>query len=288
MNSSRVLMAVLAHPDDETFIGGTLARYAAEGVRVVLVSGTGGEVGEISDPSLATPETLGAVRAREHEESARALGIARLARLGYRDSGMAGTADNNHPASFHQADLAEAVGRLVAIIRAERPAVIICPNEQGDYGHPDHVKAHRVATAAFDAASDATRYPAAGPAWAPAKLYYTAISRSTMEAFARTMRDLGIEDPPAERPMVDIEGNPVEFGTPDELITTEIEVSAYAKAKRASALAHRTQFGPDHFLRRAPIALFREHWSREQFRRIRGPSGAPNGQRESDLFGGIG
>src|SRR5947207_6349861 len=110
MTERRTLLAVHAHPDDECIgTGGILARYADEGARTVLVTCTDGAVGEISDPSLATPENLVEVRAAELAESVRVLDVSRLVKLGYRDSGMAGTADNQHPASFHQADLQEAI-----------------------------------------------------------------------------------------------------------------------------------------------------------------------------------
>src|SRR4029453_18267586 len=128
-----------------------------------------GEAGEISDPVPAPPDTLGVVRAGELAASAAALGIARVVELGYRDSGMAGTPENDHPDSFHRASLDAVVGRLLDLIRAEQPRVILCPNEQGDYGHPDHVKANRVAHAAFRAAAGIV-----------AHLYYTAFPRSLM------------------------------------------------------------------------------------------------------------
>src|ERR671933_1583672 len=112
--AERTLVAVHAHPDDECLgTGGILARYAAEGVRTVLVTCTDGAVGEISDPSLATPENLAEVRSRELDEALRILNVSRSVRLGYRDSGMAGTSDNDHPASFHRANLEEAVQQVV-------------------------------------------------------------------------------------------------------------------------------------------------------------------------------
>jgi N-acetyl-1-D-myo-inositol-2-amino-2-deoxy-alpha-D-glucopyranoside deacetylase len=272
----RTLLAVLAHPDDETFAcGGTLARYAASGVRTVLVICTGGEVGEISDPALATPDTLGQVRARELAASASALGIARTVALGYRDSGMAGTPANQNPESFHQADLDEAVARLLEVIRAERPRVMICPNEQGDYGHPDHVKANRVATAAFRASEGAV-----------AKLYYTAFPRSLMARFAEALREMG-ERPFDEREMVDLDGQPVELGTADELVTTAVDVSAQLEQKRASFQAHRTQFGEASPFMRMDGERFRALWSHEHFRLIEGRRGAPEGEREADLFAGL-
>ena len=272
----KTLMAVLPHPDDESIaVGGTFARCAAEGGRTVLVMCTGGEAGEISDPTLATPESLGDVRARELAASVEALGIARVVALGYRDSGMAGTPGNQHPESFHQADLDEAVARLLEVIREERPRVIVCPNEQGDYGHPDHVKANRVATAAFRAADGLV-----------AKLYYTAFPRSLMARFAEVMREMG-EPPFEERELVDIEGRPVELGTPDELVTTAVDVGAYLDRKRASFAAHQTQFGAASPFTRMDAERFRSLWSHEHFRLVAGPRGAPEGERETDLFTGL-
>src|SRR5215470_9846752 len=122
MASHWTLLAVHAHPDDECIgTGGVLARYAAEGVHTVLVTCTDGAVGEISDPALATPENLAEVRARELDEAVRILRVRRLVKLGYRDSGMAGTADNANPASFQQADFDQAVERMVRVIRDEQP-----------------------------------------------------------------------------------------------------------------------------------------------------------------------
>src|SRR5262245_4822129 len=234
-------MAVFAHPDDEVFAGGALARYAGQGVRTVLVTATGGEAGEISDPSLATQENLGEVRAAELAEAARVLGLGRTLALGYRDSGMAGTPENDDPRSFHRADLDEATGRLVAVIRAERPQVVLTHAENGDYGHPDHVKTHRVAMAAFAAAGDPSRFPEAGAVWAPSKLYVGARPRSSMERWREMMLELGVEPPPP-RELKDVEGRPVEFGTPDELVTTEIDVTPFVELKQQAILAHRTQF----------------------------------------------
>src|SRR5438270_9664121 len=143
MDARRTLLAVHAHPDDECIsTGGILARYAAEGVRTVLVTCTDGAVGEISDPALAAPENLAEVRSHELDESVRILNISRLVKLGYRDSGMAGTDDNNHPASFLKANFDEALERVVAVIREERPDIVVTYDERGGYGHPDHIRAH--------------------------------------------------------------------------------------------------------------------------------------------------
>src|SRR4030081_27015 len=148
MPAQRTLIAVHAHPDDECLgTGGILARYAAEGVRTVLVTCTDGAVGEISDPALATPDNLAEVRSRELDAAVHLLGISRLVKLGYRDSGMAGTADNDNPASFHQANIDKAIERVVAVMRAEQPQVVVTYDERGGYGHPDHIRRHPVAGA---------------------------------------------------------------------------------------------------------------------------------------------
>jgi LmbE family N-acetylglucosaminyl deacetylase len=215
------------------------------------------------------------------------LRIGRTLALGYRDSGMAGTPENDDPRSFHRADLDEATGRLVAVIRAERPEVLITHNEQGDYGHPDHVKTHRVVAAAFAAAGDPARFPEAGPAWTPSKLYVGGFPRSAMARWAELMREAGVEPPSERRELRDVEGRPVEFGTPDELMTTEVDVAAYADLKRRAMQAHRTQFGPEHFLIKLPAEQFGRLWSSEWFRLLAGPRGGDGGQRESDLFAGL-
>src|SRR4051812_36854899 len=179
MPAHRTLMMVHAHPDDECIsTGGSLARYAAEGARTVLVTCTDGAVGEISDPSLATPENLAEVRSRELDESVRLLNISRSVRLGYRDSGMADTADNADPRSFLQCSFHEALERVVRVVREELPQVIVTYDERGGYGHPDHVRAHQVAVAAFEAAGDGARFASAGAAFSPEKLYYAVVPRS--------------------------------------------------------------------------------------------------------------
>ena len=186
------MMTVHAHPDDESIgTGGVLARYADEGVRTVLVTCTGGEVGEIGDPTLATPDSLAETRERELRAACEILGVDRLELLGYRDSGMAGMADNNHPDPFARADLDVAIGRLVLLVRRHRPHVLVTYDENGFYGHPDHVNANRVAVGAFARAGDPAAYPDQGLApWQPAKLYYTAVplAHGRVRAAARRAR----------------------------------------------------------------------------------------------------
>ncbi len=176
MTEPLTLMIVHAHPDDECIgTGGIFARYSAEGVRTVLVTCTLGEEGEIVVPEWDTPENharLAEIREQELLRAVKHLGIQHLELLPYRDSGMMGRPSNQHPECFAQADLDEATGRLVRLVRQYRPHILISYNEEGGYGHPDHINAHRITVAAFDAAGDAGRYVAAGAPWAPAKLYY--------------------------------------------------------------------------------------------------------------------
>ena len=266
MTDELTLMAVHAHPDDEAIsTGGVLARYADEGLRTVLVTCTGGEVGEISDSMLATPETLAEVRRKELERACEILRLGRLHLLGYRDSGMMGTPDNEHPASFHQASLEEATARLVTLVRRERPQVLVTYDERGFYGHPDHIRAHQITMAAFYAAGDPARWPEMGAPWRPAKLYYTAVARSAIKNLGRLLSEAGIKTP-----FGDGEGREPEIGVTDELITTQVDVSAQVERKRQALLAHATQMGPEVFFAKMPPALFYQVFARESFHLARG------------------
>jgi mycothiol conjugate amidase Mca len=280
-------MAVHAHPDDECIsTGGALARYAADGVRTVLVTCTDGAVGEISDPALATPDNLAEVRSHELDESVRILGISRLVKLGYRDSGMAGTADNDNPLSFLQSSFDEAVGRVVKVMREEHPQVVVTYDENGGYGHPDHIRAHQVAVAAFEAASDPALFPEAGQAWAPAKLYYAVVQRSSFKRFGELLKEAGIDVPFADREESQ-ESNQPPFGVSDERVTTTLDVRPFVDTKRRSLEAHATQMGPDQFFMKLPHALFAEAFGRETYQRVSGPTTAADGAPEEDLFAGV-
>ncbi|HSR24647.1 MAG TPA: PIG-L family deacetylase, partial [Candidatus Eisenbacteria bacterium] len=159
------LLLVHAHPDDECVAtGGVMLRAHQEGHRVVLVTATRGEEGEIHNMDEAsTRPRLGEVRTEELRRSCEILGVDRQEFLGYRDSGMAGTASNQDPRSFHRAPLSEAAGRLAVLLREERPDVVVTYTPDGTYGHPDHVKAHHVTVAALDLLER--------EGWRPAKAY---------------------------------------------------------------------------------------------------------------------
>ena len=279
MAQELTLMAVHAHPDDEAIgTGGVLARYADEGLRTVVVTCTGGEVGEISDSTLATPETLAEVRRKELERACAILRVGRLHLLGYRDSGMMGTPDNDHPSSFYQASLEEATARLVALVRRERPQVLVTYDERGLYGHPDHIRANQITVAAFAAAGDPARWPEAGAPWRPTKLYYTTVARSAIKNLGRVLSEAGIDTPFGG------EREP-EIGIADELITTQVDVSAQVERKRQALMAHATQMGPEAFFAKMPPALFYQVFARESFQLVRGRSRASG--MEDDLFSGL-
>ena len=245
------VLTVHAHPDDEASKGApTLARYHAEGVRTVLVCCTGGEEGELQNPSLREPgqpfhglepeqekALLTDLRSRELARSAEVIGFDEVIMLGYRDSGMPDTPGNEDPASFHQAPFDEAVGRLVAAIRRTRPQVIITYNDdQEGYPHPDHLKVHDISGPAFDRAGDPTWYPEAGEPWQPLKLYYTVWSRRRLLAVHDALLRLRGSSPYDEK----------WFDRPDHdgRITTRIPVAGYLWARTESLRAHATQVDP--------------------------------------------
>ncbi|MGH9005304.1 MAG: mycothiol conjugate amidase Mca, partial [Acidimicrobiia bacterium] len=277
-----------AHPDDEASKGaGTVARYSTEGVHTVLVTCTGGEAGEILNPAADTPEVrdnLAAVRRAELEESVRILGYSRLHLLGYRDSGMPDSEDNARPESFATAPFEEAVGRLVAIIRAERAQVILTyDDDHTGYPHPDHIRVHDISVAAFDAAGDPDRFPGTGPPFQPLKLYYSVWGRARLEALNQAFLDRGEESPYQrwlERWNPDDEQRPV---------TTRIDVGDFLNERRAALLAHRTQIDPDSFWMRLPEEVVRDVFPWEEYRLARSlvDAGVPAGDFEDDLFAGV-
>jgi len=264
------LMAVHAHPDDEaSSTGGTLARYAAEGVRTVLVTCTNGEMGDL--PGGAKPGDAGhdedevvAMRRRELAESARVLGVQHLEMLGYRDSGMEGWESNQDPRSFARMDVAAAARPLVALLERFRPQVVVTYDDYGFYGHPDHIQAHRITVAALDAAGS------------DARLYYPQIRRSRLRGFRERIAEMGVEPPDID------EEN---FGVPDEMIAASLDCRDQAARKRAALAAHASQHENLFFLR-FPEEVFAEVFGVEEFVRAR-PAAAPGAPVETDLFAAL-
>jgi mycothiol S-conjugate amidase len=287
MSEQLCLMQVHAHPDDEASKGsGTTAKYAAEGVRNVLVTCTGGEAGDILNPAADTPEVradLPAVRIKELNESVAILGYASLHLLGYHDSGMPDTEDNKRPDNFWNADIDEAVGKLVKIVRDERPHVIIAyGDDHSFYPHPDHIRAHEIAVTAFEAAGVAERFPDAGEPWTPKKLYYSGWTRRRIQALSDAFKGLDVENP-FEEFLKELPGDS------DHLFTTEINVGDFLDKRRASLLAHRTQIDPESFWMALPDDALREIWPVEEYilARTLVDNGLKPGEIETDLFAGL-
>lgn len=275
---SRTLLAIHAHPDDETITtGGTLARYSAEGVRTVVVSCTSGSLGRVGDPGLLRGDGVAGLRARELDAACARLGVSRLERLGYADSGMIGWPENNARCAFHAAPLEDIADRLVAIIERERPQVVISYDHTGGYGHPDHVKAHAATLAAFER-SGAAR---------PAKLYFVRFPLSWSREFVRALRAEGIDAPGSAPGGANAGADVHEIGVADDVVTTAVDVGAYVSVKRAALRAHASQMPPDQFLMRMSDTLAMRLWAYEHYSREAGPTAAAPGTLESDLFSGL-
>jgi mycothiol S-conjugate amidase len=290
------LLTVHAHPDDEASKGAaTVARYVAAGVRAVLVCCTGGEEGDLQNPSLRepgqpfhglTPEQekakVAELRPGELARSAEIIGFDEVVMLGYRDSGMPDSAANDHPENFHNADIDEATGRLVAVIRRTRPQVILTyGDDQRGYPHPDHLRVHDISVLAFERAGDARWYPEAGEPFQPSKLYYTAWAKRRLLAVHEALL-AATGSSPFEQEWLDRPGL-------DHRITTRVDVSAYLWARTGALRAHATQVDPnegwwfalddDDLARVYPW----EDWILA--RSLVGP--IPEGDDERDLFDGI-
>ena len=305
------LMTVHAHPDDECIgTGGSMAKAVASGRRVVLVTCTRGEMGDIVVPELDTPENhrrLGEIRAAELEAAMGELGVTEWENLGYRDSDMIGRPGNLDPRSFWQADLDEAIGRLVWLVRRYRPDVMTTYNEHGGYGHPDHIRTHFVALGAFERAGDSAWYGrqlaselgGEGPSlaegglepWAPRKLYEQAATRTMRLKMAEIVARLGIESPwslpenaTAEQ-VQQYEDRLNQMTVPDDAITTSIDVSDFLEVRMRALQRHVTQISAKSPFMVLGVEGWRELGARETFilRAARVPTQTP----ESDLFAGL-
>ena len=295
------LMTVHAHPDDETIgTGGAMAKAVEAGHRVILVTGTRGELGEIVVPEMDTADNhrrLGEIRAGELERAMGQLGVTEWENLGYRDSGMMGTDGNRDPRSFWQADLDEASGRLTWLVRHYQPDVITTYNGFGGYGHPDHIRTHDVAVRAFERAGDPAWYPEqleepGLTAWAPSKLYEQAIPTSVREQMNQRMRDAGQKpfwapaDDATPEEIAEMEAFAAKMLVPDEQVTTWIDVSgAPLEAKWKAIREHITQISDQSPFMLMGFEGWRDSWASEAYilRESRIESALP----ETDLFAGI-
>ena len=294
LDSPRRLLLVHAHPDDETIgTGATMAKYAAENVLVTLVTCTLGEEGEVLPPEIAhlaadRDDDLGQHRAGELAAAMEALRVTDHRFLGglgrWRDSGMMGTPANERSDCFWRADLDEAVRELVSVMREVRPQVVVTYDENGGYGHPDHIQAHRVTVAAFEASADPAYAPELGERWQPSKLYWTAVPKSVLQAGIDALKESGSTgffgvDSADDLP----------FGVSDEVITTEIDARDHLDAKVAAMRAHKSQIELDGPFFALSNNVGQRAFGREHYILFRGErrSGSESSDREDDLFAGV-
>jgi len=256
-----------AHPDDEAIVtGGTIARAAAQGHRVVLVAATRGEHGEVGEGVLLEGLTLGEHRTAELEASCALLGVDRLVFLGYTDSGMMGTPENDLAGSFWTTSVEEAAHRLAAILDEERPDTVVVYDDHGNYGHPDHIQVHRVGVRAAELAG--TRY-----------VYEVTMNRDYVREMVTIAMEAGEMQPDDGPPDVDT------LGLPAEQITTMIDISDLIETKREALRCHASQVSETSFFMQMPIEQFRAAFGLEWYVRRDLPQPANTAARESWLAG---
>ncbi len=274
--SDRRLLGIFAHPNDEELIAGALLRYHLLGMETGLVCATRGEVGDIADSVLATPDNLGQVREAEMRAAAETLHVDQLWFLGYRDSGMAGTLDNQDSRALIKARGAKVIGDLVAIIRQFRPQVIITFDEIGGYGHPDHIAMYKYATGAFHSAADGIQYPELGPAHATAKLYYTSFARRQI-----MMMNEWLLEQAYEGLMHDLDGE--KMGFTEDQIDTMLDVEQWQEIKAVASSKHRTQMHSNRPFSLLPYDL-QCRWRSTEYFRLATSRVGPDNKGDNDLF----
>lgn len=261
-----------------------MARYAKEGVRVTLVCATGGEEGDILNPRMDKPgvkERMAELRYEELQAACDILGVEEMYLLGYRDSGMPDTDSNKHPDAFWNADPDEAVGKIVSLIRKEKPEVVLSYDESKGYEHPDHVRVHEWGRRAFEEAGDPGKHPDAGEPWTPSKLYYFAtFTKKRMRILHEAAAGEGIESP-----FAGFLDHWDEMGFEDPEVTTQIDVSDFLELRTKALLAHATQIDPDSFWFAIPDDLQRRVYPWEDYTLVASSVDTP--RPESDLFDGL-
>lgn len=286
MNEPLRLMTVHAHPDDESSKGaGTVARYADEGIPATLVCCTGGEAGEVLNPALDHPEVtenLAAVRMEELANATKIIGYDKVEMLGYHDSGMPDSETNHRPDNFWNADIDEAIGRLVALIRRDRPQVIVTyGDDQKYYAHPDHLRVHDISGPAFFRAGDPQWYPELGDPWQPLKLYYTVWSRRRMISAHEKFLELGLESPFDTEWVDRMSDTSIE-----DRVTTMVPILDQWQRQQDALRAHATQVDPDSpFWFGLPPEVSRELHPFDDY--ILAESRVSSDLPEDDLFAGV-
>ena len=281
------MMTVHAHPDDESSKGAaTCARYVAEGRDVMVVTCTGGEAGSILNPAMEGPDVLAnmsAIRRAEMARAAEILGV-RHRWLGFVDSGLP-EGDPPPPlpeGCFALVDDDEATERLVAVIREFRPHVLVTYDENGGYPHPDHIKCHQISVAAFDAAGDPDRFPAAGDPWQPLKLYYShGFSKGRLRAVHDALLARGLESPYVEW----LEHWTDDRPDPGLRVTTRVQCADWFGVRDEALKAHATQIDPNSRWFTVPREIQQEVWPTEDYELVRSLVDAP--VPEDDLFAGV-
>jgi LmbE family N-acetylglucosaminyl deacetylase len=279
--STKKILSVLAHPDDESFgMGGTLALYAEQGVEVHLVCATRGEAGEVGPEYLQGYESIGELREAELRCAAGHLGLASVDFLDYRDSGMTGSPENDHPEALVQAPLEEVASKIAVYIREIKPQVVLTFDPIGGYRHPDHIAIHKATVAAFHLAGDPNYKSDLSP-YQPQKLYYHTISKRFIRLAVRLIRLVG-KDPSrwGENEDIDLTSLAID----DYPVNALINYRVVEQRKNAASFCHASQGGAG--LAKGPLRwMTKLIGTKDQFMRAYPP--AQPGERESDLFDGI-
>ena len=274
--STKRLLGIFAHPNDEELISGALLHYHSLGIQTGLVYATRGEVGEFANDAIATPENIGEIKETETIATSEILHVQKLWFLDYRDSGAPGDADNHHPRALTQANPAAVIGKLVAIIRDFHPQVIVTFDEFGSNGHIDHIAIYKYTIGAFHAAADDFLYPEAGPAFSASKLYYASFSRHQALVMAEWLQDQAFENIFEN---VDI----TQAGFSDEQIHVVLNVEQWQETKANAQSAHRTLSSPVMPISRLPRESQRKWRSTEYFQLATSRVGSDS-PGENDLF----
>ncbi len=286
-NKTPTILCVHAHPDDESSKGApTIAKYKQLGARCILVTATGGEEGDILNPTMDKKEVrdnLSAVRDAELQEATKVIGYDEVIKLGYRDSGMPGSEANKRSDAFYNIPIEVSTDRLVEILREQQPHVVITyPEDQSGYPHPDHLRVHDISVRAFDLAGNPDYKPELGEPFQPLKLYYSLWTKAKLLAIVERFETLGLESPfPKDR--LDRQGQ-------DSLVTTQIDVADFLDIQRRALLAHQTQIDPTSpFWFGLPTEEQALAYSTEDYHLARAKvsvTSISNGTLETDLFDG--